>query len=74
MFSGALQLTDLDDFITPSQECIKPVEIKKSNTGAKIKIQDDGYYESSSVRRNLVKHPEISIKFIFSNPHHRPVT
>lgn len=49
MFSGALQLTDLDDFITPSQECIKPVEIKKSNTGAKIKIQDDGYYETSSV-------------------------
>lgn len=53
MFSGALQLTELDDFITPSQECIKPVEIKKSNTGAKIKIQDDGYYESSSVSKNL---------------------
>lgn len=49
MFSGALQLTELDDFITPSQECVKPVNIKKSNTGAKIKIQEDGYYESSSV-------------------------
>lgn len=49
MFSGALQLTDLDDFLGPSQECIKPIEIKKSNTGAKIKIQDDGYYESTSV-------------------------
>lgn len=49
-FSGALQLTDLDDFITPSQECIKPVEIKKSKTGAKITIQDDGtYFESNSV-------------------------
>lgn len=24
-FSGIVQLTDLDDFITPSQECIKPV-------------------------------------------------
>ena len=23
-FSGVLQLTDLDDFITPSQECVKP--------------------------------------------------
>ncbi|XP_014233180.1 probable cytosolic Fe-S cluster assembly factor AAEL012261 [Trichogramma pretiosum] len=45
-FSGALQLTTLDDFITPSQECIKPVEIKKNKvkTGTKIKIQDDGTY------------------------------
>ncbi|XP_028138259.1 probable cytosolic Fe-S cluster assembly factor AGAP009023 [Diabrotica virgifera virgifera] len=47
-FSGALQLTDLDDFITPSQECIKPVEIKKkpgSKTGAKIQIQSDDYFQ-----------------------------
>ncbi|XP_043472720.1 probable cytosolic Fe-S cluster assembly factor GK14772 [Leptopilina heterotoma] len=46
-FSGALQLTNLDDFINPSQECIKPVEIKKSDikTGSKIKIQEDGYVE-----------------------------
>ncbi|KAK6638350.1 hypothetical protein RUM44_008779 [Polyplax serrata] len=48
-FSGALQLTDLDDFITPSQECIKPVEIKKStSSGAKIKIREDGYYEEDT--------------------------
>ncbi|XP_012539198.1 probable cytosolic Fe-S cluster assembly factor CPIJ010948 [Monomorium pharaonis] len=42
-FSGALQITNLDDFITPSQECIKPIEIQanKSKTGAKIKIQSD---------------------------------
>eukprot|EP00126_Sphaerothecum_destruens_P014419 Sdes_comp25019_c0_seq1m22640 len=26
-FSGALKLTDLDDFITPSLECIKPVQL-----------------------------------------------
>ncbi|XP_056641236.1 probable cytosolic Fe-S cluster assembly factor GI11683 [Diorhabda sublineata] len=47
-FSGALQLTDLDDFITPSQECIKPVKIDKngkSNTGSKVKIQGDGYFQ-----------------------------
>ena len=46
-FSGALQLTDLDDFITPSQECIKPVKIEKRVTtskGAKIKIEADGSY------------------------------
>ncbi|KAJ8917866.1 hypothetical protein NQ315_010779 [Exocentrus adspersus] len=46
-FSGVLQLTDLDDFITPSQECIKPVKIEKtaSSTGAKITIQEDGYFQ-----------------------------
>ncbi|CAG0888365.1 unnamed protein product [Cyprideis torosa] len=39
-FSSVLQLTDLDDFITPSQECIKPVKVEKSTTvkGAKIRI------------------------------------
>lgn len=44
-FSGALQLTDLDDFITPSQECIKPVQVAKpgkSRTGSKITISEDG--------------------------------
>jgi len=46
-FSGALQLTDLDDFITPSQECIKPVKIEKkesAGTGSRIKIELDGSY------------------------------
>ena len=47
-FSGVLQLTDLDDFITPSQECIKPVKVEKkvatSSKGAKIKIEADGSY------------------------------
>ena len=46
-FSGALQLTDLDDFITPSQECVKPVLIEKkatSSKGAKIRIETDGSY------------------------------
>ncbi|KAL3269620.1 hypothetical protein HHI36_008684 [Cryptolaemus montrouzieri] len=44
-FSGVLQLTDLDDFISPSQECIKPVKIdRKINVDTKIKIQDDGQY------------------------------
>lgn len=45
-FSGVLQLTDLDDFITPSQECIKPVLIDKtkSTTGAKIVIDNSGTY------------------------------
>lgn len=44
-FSGALRLTDLDDFITPSQECIKPVKIDKTtNKGTAVKIHEDGSY------------------------------
>ncbi|XP_069037075.1 cytosolic Fe-S cluster assembly factor narfl isoform X2 [Lepisosteus oculatus] len=45
-FSGVLQLTDLDDFITPSQECVKPVKVekKRGKSVAKIKIEDDGSY------------------------------
>lgn len=44
-FSGALKLADLDDFITPSQECIKPVKVQKvaGKPGA-IRIEDDGSY------------------------------
>ncbi|XP_057717658.1 cytosolic Fe-S cluster assembly factor narfl isoform X2 [Corythoichthys intestinalis] len=46
VFSGVLQLTDLDDFITPSQECIKPVKVEKKQgkSVAKIQIEDDGSY------------------------------
>ncbi|KAF6208490.1 hypothetical protein GE061_016948, partial [Apolygus lucorum] len=49
-FSGAVQIANLDDFITPSQECIKPVEIKKdkSRTGSKIRIEEDGSYVNVS--------------------------
>lgn len=45
-FSGVLQLTDLDDFITPSQECIKPIKVEKKSgkSAAKIKIEEDGSY------------------------------
>ncbi|XP_068002603.1 cytosolic iron-sulfur assembly component 3-like [Melanerpes formicivorus] len=45
-FSGALQLTDLDDYIGPSQECIKPVKVEKKpgKAAAKIKIEADGSY------------------------------
>ncbi|TDH02887.1 hypothetical protein EPR50_G00157080 [Perca flavescens] len=45
-FSSVLQLTDLDDFITPSQECVKPIKIEKKQgkSLAKIQIEDDGSY------------------------------
>ncbi|BES87746.1 Transcription factor kayak [Nesidiocoris tenuis] len=49
-FSGAIQIANLDDFITPSQECIKPVEIQKEKprTGSKIRIEEDGSYVNVS--------------------------
>ncbi|XP_048870805.1 cytosolic Fe-S cluster assembly factor narfl isoform X2 [Brienomyrus brachyistius] len=45
-FSSVLQLTDLDDYITPSQECVKPVKVQKvqGKSVAKIQIEDDGSY------------------------------
>lgn len=45
-FSSVLQLTDLDDYIAPSQECIKPVKIDRipGQSGSKIKIDNDGAY------------------------------
>ncbi|KAH9935350.1 iron hydrogenase [Fomitopsis serialis] len=55
-FSGALTLTDLNDFITPSQACIKPVEqtnkpAEKDPGAASTQIQVDSsgsYYEVTS--------------------------
>ncbi|KAJ1963480.1 Cytosolic Fe-S cluster assembly factor nar1, partial [Dipsacomyces acuminosporus] len=49
-FSGGLRLTDLNDYITPGQECIKPVEVKKKGraNGSQIKVGQSGdYYEVS---------------------------
>ncbi|CAN7952213.1 unnamed protein product [Ixodes pacificus] len=44
-FSGVLRITDLNDFITPSQECIKPVKVEKSSSKlGSIKIAEDGSY------------------------------
>ena len=55
-FSGVLQLTDLDDFITPSQECVKPVKIEKNEGGvAKIQIEDDGSYYQLNNAGNMTK-------------------
>ena len=49
-FSGFLRLTDLDDFIAPSQECIKPVKVEKTDGKVgKIKIEEDGSYHQVSV-------------------------
>ncbi|KAG9316353.1 iron hydrogenase [Chiua virens] len=56
-FSGALTLTDLNDFITPSQACIKPVEqlnapeiVKEAGSAStEIRVDASGsYYEVAS--------------------------
>ncbi|KAK7687088.1 hypothetical protein QCA50_009589 [Cerrena zonata] len=55
-FSGALTLTDLNDFITPAQSCIKPVEqtnkVEAKEPGAastEIRVDSAGsYYEVSA--------------------------
>ncbi|OQR77517.1 hypothetical protein BIW11_07040 [Tropilaelaps mercedesae] len=40
-FSSVLQISDLNDYITPSQECIKPVKIENNKKGlGSIKIGD----------------------------------
>uniref|UniRef100_A0A671KAK8 Uncharacterized protein n=1 Tax=Sinocyclocheilus anshuiensis TaxID=1608454 RepID=A0A671KAK8_9TELE len=41
-FSGVLKLTDLDDFITPSQACVKPVKVEKKQGRSVAKIQIEG--------------------------------
>ncbi|XP_065303500.1 cytosolic Fe-S cluster assembly factor narfl [Dermacentor albipictus] len=44
-FSGVLRITDLNDFIGPSQECIKPVTVeRRPGKLGSIKIGDDGSY------------------------------
>ncbi|PAA69367.1 hypothetical protein BOX15_Mlig012876g2 [Macrostomum lignano] len=43
--NSVVRLTDLNDFITPSQECIKPVRVDKSvGRTARIRIGEDGQY------------------------------
>ncbi|KAH8410311.1 hypothetical protein KR009_011669 [Drosophila setifemur] len=63
-FSAAMQLTDIDDFITPSQECIKPISLDKtkSKTGAKIIVQEDGYYEESKSGKQKLQKVEITLQ------------
>ncbi|XP_070855140.1 probable cytosolic Fe-S cluster assembly factor GE22682 [Drosophila suzukii] len=66
-FSGALQLTDIDDFITPSQICIKPLQtvpIVKvtSRTGAKITVKGDSCFEESMSGNQKLKKVEITLQ------------
>ncbi|KAJ8463819.1 hypothetical protein ONZ45_g17454 [Pleurotus djamor] len=65
-FSGALTLTDLNDFITPSQACIKPVEQVNDKTlnkfataSTEIQIDSSGaYYEVAANGLDSTKTPD----------------
>ncbi len=47
-FSSVLKLTDLNDYITPSQACIKPIEtIKQTDQTAQVIITENEYYQVS---------------------------
>ncbi|KAF6018101.1 NARFL [Bugula neritina] len=65
MFSGPLTLTDLDDFIAPSQECIKPVKVERvpgaSKKSGVIKIDDDGAYSALNDVGESYKLEKVSI-------------
>ncbi|KAF8629649.1 hypothetical protein AX17_005588 [Amanita inopinata Kibby_2008] len=71
VFSGALTLTDLNDFISPSQACIKPVEQSKNSyderepgaAATEIRIDANGsYYEvSSSQSQKKLEQAQISL-------------
>ncbi|PKI84136.1 Nar1p [Malassezia vespertilionis] len=54
-FSGALSLTDLNDYLGPSQICIKPVESAPQPAASagetEIAIDDGKYYEAGSGTR-----------------------
>jgi len=57
-FSGVVQLTDLDDFIGPGQECVKPIKVEKQVTKkrlAKIQIDDSGSYSQVNEKGQAVK-------------------
>lgn len=45
-FSSGLRLTDLDDFIAPSQECIKPVKVERlpGSKVVKVQVENNGEY------------------------------
>ncbi|WFC99692.1 Cytosolic Fe-S cluster assembly factor nar1 [Malassezia yamatoensis] len=72
-FSGALSVTDLNDYLGPSQVCIKPVEAPEVNekapgevcahlTKTEIAIDQGNYYESNGQRaRTQLETAEISL-------------
>lgn len=57
MFSSALQLTSLDDFITPSQACVNPAVLERASAAAPVDVSaavaSTGNAGSSSIGRDF---------------------
>jgi iron only hydrogenase large subunit-like protein len=61
-FSSAVILTDLNDFIAPSQACIKPVEAPKTtDSNAQLKVTENGEYYQVEVDGTQTKLEKASI-------------
>lgn len=55
-FSGFLQLTDLNDFIKPSQECVQPVTIENVTDQVakpKISVKSENYNTKTDVNNKI---------------------
>lgn len=62
-FSSALRLTNLDDYLAPSQACIKPNLIEKNPAKkARIEVRKDGtYLEISKEGENVLESAKITL-------------
>ena len=64
-FSGIVQIQDLDDFITPSQECVKPVKIVKETSSkglAAIRVEADGSYSQINDDGQEIRLQKVGLK------------
>lgn len=54
-FSSALVLTDLNDYIAPSQACIKPVEVQKSEDKGPVSNQIPRFYIVLLIQKDVLE-------------------
>ena len=54
-FSSALVLTDLNDYIAPSQACIKPVEVQKSEDKGPVSVCDSQDQIKTDIPQSEIK-------------------
>lgn len=54
-FSSALVLTDLNDYIAPSQACIKPVEVTKSEDKGQVSYKKSKLFFFTNQLFDLLK-------------------
>jgi iron only hydrogenase large subunit-like protein len=55
MFSGIVKIADIDDYITPSQNCIKPISNSKTTTKGKQIMIESEEQDSVKLKPDLIK-------------------